>query len=119
MKRLAGVLLVSTLACNGGTTDGGGNNTAAGPCLDEAGAATVVIDDFSFDVPTGVKAGQVVTIRNEDSTTHTFTMADGSIDTNGIPSGGSCSVRFETAGTFPFFCKIHESTMGGVITVET
>jgi plastocyanin len=59
-----------------------------------------------------VSAGKVtVTITNNDSTTHTFTLDDGSSDTE-LPAGDSETVQLDLTDTVGFHCKIHPSMTG-------
>lgn len=62
-----------------------------------------------------VDAGTTVVWTNTDSVAHTTT-ADGNAWNSGIVSpGGRFSVKFQTAGTFPYHCTIHPGMVGTVV----
>jgi plastocyanin len=67
--------------------------------------------------PLNVSVGTTVTWKNNDSTTHDSTAVNGSFATGSIAPGGSMSVKFQSAGTFQYFCTIHPG-MVGTITVQ-
>lgn len=64
-----------------------------------------------------VSVGDSVTWTNADGVAHTATADDASFDTGNIAAGGSDSITFATAGSFPYHCAIHPA-MTGTITVE-
>ena len=61
-------------------------------------------------------AGQTVTWRNADSTSHTVSSEDDAFDSGYLSSGSTFSHTFSSTGTFPYFCRIHR-TMRGVVRV--
>jgi plastocyanin len=62
-----------------------------------------------------VDAGTTIVWTNTDSVAHTTT-ADGNAWNSGIVSpGGRFSVKFQTAGTFPYHCTIHPGMVGTVV----
>jgi plastocyanin len=77
---------------------------------------TVTIQGFAFSEGTvTVTEGDAVTWTNKDGASHTATADDGSFDTEGISSGTSKSITFDTAGTFPYHCKIHSDMTAEVV----
>ncbi len=88
-------------------------------------AASVTIVNGASDLsttayspnPLNVAVGTTVTWRNNDSTTHDSTALNGSFATGTIAPGGSASVTFNSAGTFPYRCTIHPG-MVGTVTVQ-
>jgi Cu+-exporting ATPase len=69
-----------------------------------------------------VKAGATVRFINDDEHAHTVTSGErgastGVFDSGLLPAGKTFSVRFETAGVYPFYCTIHPG-MDGTITVK-
>jgi plastocyanin len=64
-----------------------------------------------------VSVGDSVTWTNADGVAHTATADDASFDTGNIAAGGSDSVTFSTAGSFPYHCAIHPA-MTGTVTVQ-
>ena len=85
----------------------------------EAGTATTVeasVGGFAWGAVTA-NVGDVVTWTNGDGVPHRVALDDGSCEMSGnIPGGGSKSLRFNVAGTFPFHCAVH-STMKGTIVI--
>jgi plastocyanin len=77
---------------------------------------TITISNDTFDPPASViPVGTLVTVRNTDSVTHTFSgnhLASGSLGQN-----QSFTVEFTTPGTYHFFCSIH-AFMNGVLDVR-
>ena len=45
-------------------------------------------------------------------------MEDGKWETGDIPPGGSVCLRFNVAGTYPYYCEYHPASMTGTITVQ-
>ena len=114
--RLAGLamsLLLLLTACggsDGGGGDGGGGGGGGG------GGLTLTIKDFTFQPDTlSAPGGQqaTVTITNEDSVTHSFTLDDGGVSRD-VPAGQTVGVTvpFPASGTAGFHCKFHPSMTG-------
>jgi len=84
-----------------------------------AATADAEIRDFAFAPATlSVPVGSTVTWRNTGEAPHTVTAEDGSFDSDMIAAGGSWARKFETAGSFAYFCAFHPD-MAGTITVTT
>ena len=126
---LVAVLAMGLVACGGddetppaATGDTGATGTTAG-CADltDGDTFTLTISGFAFDPSCfTARAAQSISIVNEDSADHSFTISGTQIDTT-IPAGetfngGSVSGVLEP-GTYDFFCRFHPS-MTGTITVE-
>jgi plastocyanin len=112
---LAAVLLLSVVlvACGGSSSDGSSATTAP---TDAATTDSISIKDLAFDpARLEVKAGAVVEISNDDSTTHTWTADDASWDAGDIAPGASAKHTFADPGTFAYHCKIHGSMKGTVV----
>ena len=76
----------------------------------------ITIQDLNFNSIT-VKPGATVTVKNEDTTTHTNTADNGEWDTGNIDAGSSATFTAPTkAGDYKFHCTIH-SFMTGTLTV--
>jgi plastocyanin len=83
-----------------------------------AGAAAVAIKDFAFNPQTiQAKVGETITWTNQDSTAHTVTLDDKSVDSGNVAPSATFSHAFTQAGTFTYHCQIH-NTMTGTITVS-
>jgi plastocyanin len=89
--------------------------TAAGASTPSAKKPSVTIDNFAFSPKTlTVKAGSKLTVKNKDSTTHTFTADKGAFDTGDIDSGSSATVTVKKPGTYAYHCNIHSSMHGTI-----
>ena len=80
--------------------------------------ATVIIDDFSFSVPTIASVGTPITIENQDSASHTWTSVDDVFNSGGLAPGDTFEFTFEEPGEYAFFCSFHPTQMTGRITVD-
>ena len=119
--RLAGLALplVLLLAACGSSSDGGGEGGAGGDGAgtgDGGGGLTITIKDFAFHPDTlSAPGGQqaTVTITNEGSVTHSFTLDDGGVSRD-VPAGQTVEVTvpFPASATAAFHCKFHPSMTG-------
>lgn len=70
-------------------------------------AAAITIDQFQYNpAELAAKAGQPITITNNDDMPHTVTADDGSFDVT-VPAKGTASVTVPKAGSFPYNCTFH------------
>jgi plastocyanin len=123
-----GVIAADGSAADGASADGGS----------ELEPVSVVACDAIETRPTAVQAsasggfspnvvtvttGAVVRFTNLDAFTHTVTsinpemlepMMDG-IFNETLPANGTLCLRFNTAGSYPFYCAIHTSMRGSVV----
>ena len=80
-----------------------------------------MVDDAFQPASITVAAGESVTFANSGESPHTATADDGSFDTGTIDPGASATVKFDTPGKYPYFCRFHGdpggSGMAGVVTV--
>ena len=108
---IAMVLVVG--ACSGSeeTPEPAGGSEGGGPA---DGVVNLTMAGFAFE-PSSVTlpGGDSLTVRNEDTATHTFTMDDGSLDVS-LEPGQQVEVTPETGGAF--HCEIHPS-MTGTLTI--
>jgi plastocyanin len=80
-------------------------------------AAAVTIKNYAFAPQTlTVKAGTRITWTNRDSTAHTATADQGSLDTGTINPAQSKTIDFQRPGTYTYHCAFH-AFMTGTITV--
>ncbi len=101
----------------------GAASTPAPVATAAATAASLNIDiqGFKFPANTDVPKGTKVTWTNKDTAKHTVTSGtrpskDGKFDGQ-IDAAGTFSFTFADAGTYQYFCSIHNS-MNGTITVK-
>src|SRR5262245_3439090 len=105
------MLFVSFLLAGCSGSGGATTSTPAG------GGPEIVIKNSTFEGDLSVPAGATVTVRNEDSVSHSLTAVDKSFDTHEIAPGGSGSfVAPAGAGSYPFACTFH-FTMTGTLVV--
>jgi plastocyanin len=103
----------------------GGGSATTGPvasvCTDSTGTTVVAatVANKTWSQPITAKVGDVITWTNNDSVPHKVGLDDGSctMGANIAPSGGTASLVFTKAGTYPFHCTIHPS-MKGTITIS-
>jgi plastocyanin len=109
----------STITLNGQTANDHGTKDVSG-----GGKEEVEVDSFYFN-PTVFTAhagdALTLTLSNETSTLHNFSLPDQSIDMDVPPDGSiKVTVTFPDSGTQVFFCKYHQSQgMVGGLQVET
>jgi plastocyanin len=118
LAAVAAVLVTCVAACGGAPAGpSGGTSPGAG-----AGAAVTITGSLSFAPgQIEVSRGTAVTWTNRDSTDHTVTAGTpGSPSgkfSNVVEPGKSITIMFSEAGTFTYFCSIHQ-TMRGTVTVK-
>ena len=76
----------------------------------------VTIDNFSFSPATlPVTVGTTVKWTNGDDVPHTIVSTDRTFRSAVLDTEGSFSRRFETPGTYSYFCSIHPHMTGSVV----
>ena len=121
VRLVAGLFVLSLVvaACSsddgGGTTDttGGATGTTA-ETGSSGGGTTITIAGFAFDPDTITLSGPTeVTVTNEDTTTHTFTLDDGSVDQT-VEPGATVTVTVDVSAATGFHCNIHPQMTGQI-----
>ena len=120
---LAAVALV-TAACTSNsstsstTSTNTGTSTASTPqstggAGGGATSAEIEAEDFAFSPDSvDVSAGSVtLTVSNKDNTEHTFTLDDGSSNTD-LPAGSTEKITLDLTKTVGWHCTIHPSMTG-------
>jgi plastocyanin len=124
---LPGLILILVLAaCS--SSSGSSSSPSATPSATATGSSasqktgttdTIVIKNFMFSPDSlTVAPGAVVTVRNEDSVTHTLT---DKADQNAFNTGPVSPNQTKTfkapdkAGTYPFLCMIHQFMTGTLV----
>ena len=80
----------------------GGESTAQAQA-----AGAITIDQFQYNpAELSAKAGQAVTITNNDDFPHTVTAKDGSFDVT-VPAKGTATVTPAKAGKYDYTCTLH------------
>ena len=89
-------------------------------CAESTDPTTVqaTVSNFQWS-PVSAKVGDVITWTNSDSAPHAVSLDDGScsMSDNIAGNGGTGSLKFNVAGTFPFHCSVHPN-MKGTITIS-
>lgn len=122
VRLVAGLFVLSLVvaACSsdddgGGTTDttGGATGTTA-ETGSGGGGTTITIAGFAFDPDTITVSGPTeVTVTNNDDTTHTFTLDDGSVDQT-VEPGATETVTVDVSASTGFHCNIHPQMTGQI-----
>jgi plastocyanin len=111
----------STAPSGGAAAPSAAASSAAGACSETTTAGTVQVSivDFGFN-PSSItaKVGDVIAFTNTGAVAHTATLDDGSCKTPNIDPTKSDGLTFTAAGTYPFHCSIHPTTMKGTIVVS-
>jgi plastocyanin len=121
VRFVAGLLAVSILLAACGNDDSGGGSTAATGSAAGAtnetvstGRATITMKNFRFHPSTITVSGPTeLTLTNEDSVAHTFTLDDLSF-TESIPRGDTVTVTVNVPETIGWLCTIHPEMTGTI-----
>ena len=108
--------VVLAAGCSSGSSTAS-TSTASTPTAGAGASGTSIsIKDFKFaPTPLNAKAGDTITVTNNDGTDHELKANDGSFDA-GRFSTGSMTFTVTKAGTFAYHCDVHDY-MTGVIQV--
>ena len=113
-------ILVSMLAAACGSSSSPSTTapttTTGTPVSIVSGSSTLTTTAYSPN-PVTVAVGGTVTWTNNDSVTHTSVANNGAFNSGTIAPGGSFSMTFPSAGSFPYHCSIHPG-MVGTVTVQ-
>jgi plastocyanin len=117
VRLVAGLFVLSLVVAACGDDDGGGTTggaTGATETGSGGGGTTITIAGFAFDPDTITVSGPTeVTITNEDSATHTFTLDDGSVDET-VEPGATETVTVDVSASTGFHCNIHPQMTGQI-----
>lgn len=119
----AAALSVLLAACGSSSKTAGtalslSSAAATTPAIATTALGGIVISGFAFSGTMTVKAGQKVTVRNQDSAVHTLTDTKTHLfDTGNIAgSGGTETFTAPTKpGSYPFGCRYHPSMQGTLV----
>jgi plastocyanin len=124
---VAGALSFGLAACGGSSSNKTATATTAAPAAPAttaaptetaapaAAATTVHIKNFAFSpTPLQVKAGQTITVVNDDTVSHTFTADGGGFDSGTIAAGASATVTVAGTGSVGYHCNIHTTMKGSL-----
>jgi len=107
------VVLVTVVVTLDGTSDDTG--TAATGTGTGAGGAAITIKNFQFSPdPIVVKAGDTITVTNDDGTAHTLTADDGAFDTGSLDGAARTTIKVAAPGTYTYHCDSHNYMTGKI-----
>jgi plastocyanin len=133
---VAVALVVTACGSSSGSKSSGATSDTAASSTSTTSAATsgdtVNIKLIAYKpAKITVTAGSSVTWHQMDPGVHTVTSGtveqtgggvtihpDGRFDSGELPTGKSFTQKFDTPGTYTYFCRIHPATMHGEITVK-
>ncbi len=106
---------VSLAACS--SAPSAVTSRSTGPGGQAIAGSTIVIKNFTFSPETlSVKPGETITVRNEDSVTHTLSSDSGAFSTGDLSGGSSTTLKAPTKpGTYAYRCSIHQFMTGTVV----
>jgi len=108
-RPVAGMFAIAlVLAACGGDDEGGGGDTTG----ETGGGTAITIEGFAFS-PTALQVSgeATITITNNDSAVHSFTLDDDSVDQE-IPAGETVDVAVNVSETTGFHCRFHAAMTG-------
>ena len=112
--RLTVALMLTAAACSSSSSSST-PTTASSVAAGGGGTstATITVANFAFDPSSvDVSSGKVtLTVTNNDTTDHTFTLDDGSSDTP-LPAGQTQTITLNLTQTVGWHCTIHPSMKG-------
>jgi plastocyanin len=80
---------------------------------------TVTLSNMAYSAATTtIKVGDTVTWKNVDSMDHTATSDAAGLFNGTLAQGKSFSFTFTKAGSFPYHCEKHKSTMKATVVVQ-
>jgi plastocyanin len=117
------ILLLVLAACSSSSSSASATPsvTATGSSASQKTGATdtIVIKNFMFSPDSiTVSPGAVITVKNEDSVTHTLTDKTDQNTFNTGPVAPNQTKTFKApdkAGSYPFFCTIHQYMTGTLV----
>jgi plastocyanin len=113
----AAILMAAALSAGGCGSDSSPNNPSPTPSgltvSIVSGSSTLTTNAYSPN-PITVTRGGTVTWVNNDSVPHTSTSDTGVWNSSTLAAGGSFSMNFPNAGSFPYHCTIHPGMVGTV-----
>jgi len=111
---LAALVVVTVLIA--GCTSSSNPSPSPSPVISTASQNTVVIKDYAFH-PSAltIQKGANVTWRNDDSVDHQITSDSKEFSSRDIGAGDAYTFQFNTTGTFPYRCNIHQQEQETIV----
>jgi plastocyanin len=118
------IIIICFISITGCKDNSSPNSTTGGGNSNQPGTNEIWMQNVAF-VPTSLTISKGTTIKwiNKDSFDHTASSGNPSTPNSLFDSGNmgqnkTFSFKFDSAGTFHFYCKVHPQMMQGVITVQ-
>ena len=109
----AAVIVVFALAACSDTSAPGGDCSGTGAAVEIAATGSNTFNPSSATI----QAGQSVCWENDGTAAHTVTSDAASLFTANLGVNSTFIRTFQTAGSFPYHCEVHDG-MVGTITVQ-
>jgi plastocyanin len=110
------LLSISYSCTKSSTTDPNTSGGTGSKGVTTPGANEVWIQGIAFDPSTiTIITGTTITWTNKDAIGHSVTSDTGVFDSGIINASGTFSYTFDTAGTFPYHCKVHTTMTTSVV----
>jgi plastocyanin len=110
------LLSISYSCTKSSTTDPNTSGGTGSKGVTTPGANEVWIQGIAFDPSTiTIITGTTITWTNKDAIGHSVTSDTGVFDSGIINASGTFSYTFDTAGTFPYHCKVHTTMTASVV----
>jgi len=122
MALIAGIFAMTLVLAACGGDDDGGDTTGPTAATGETngggggggGGTEIVIEGFAFNPSAITVSGPTeVTVTNNDTAPHTFTLDDGSVDL-ALGAGETGTATVDVSETTGFICTIHPAMTGTV-----
>ena len=86
------------------------------PVTRQADTQQIVVDNFTFTPATiSVPVGSTITWTNRDDIPHTVVSTEQRFKSQAIDTDQEYSHRFDTAGTYKYFCSIHPKMTAQIV----
>lgn len=101
-----------------------GTNSYTNSNTDTPGTNEVFVQNISFSPKSiTINTGTTIKWTNKDNVAHTVTSGtpgspNGIFESGNLSNGATFSFMFNTKGTFPYYCKLHQDTMTGTVVVQ-
>jgi len=107
------LLMFALAACSSSSK----SNSGSGTTVPSASSADITIKNLTFPSRVDAQTGSTVTVKNDDTVTHTVTANDGSFNIT-IDAGKTGTFTApKTEGQYDYHCNIH-SQMKGTLNVQ-
>jgi plastocyanin len=107
-------------ACGSSGSKSGNDESSSMPSMSmststKAGGTTITMKSFTYTVPASVAPGATLTVTNDDSVAHTFTVKSAKIDKT-VNGGAKVTITApKSAGTYAITCDFHPNMHGNLV----